>query len=100
MKALDSLVRLAQTGDKDAFGALVKHYQNMAYGVSFSRIDDADLAQDVAQEAFVEAYLSLGKLREPAAFSGWFYRILVKHADRGLRARRWHLWAILKKRVC
>lgn len=88
MNALDSLVRSAQQGDKDAFGVLVRHYQNMAYGVSYARVDDPDVAQDVAQEAFVDAYLSLDKLREPAAFSGWFYRILVKYADRVLRARR------------
>ena len=88
MIALDSLVRSAQRGDKSAFGVLVRHYQNMAYGVSYARVDDPDVAQDVAQEAFVDAYLSLDKLRELAAFSGWFYRILVKHADRVLRARR------------
>jgi len=88
MKTLDALVCAAQQGDKEAFGTLVRHYQNMAYGVAYARIDDPHLAQDVAQEAFVDAYLSLDKLREPAAFSAWFYRILIKHADRVLRSKR------------
>jgi len=49
---------------------------------------DSGLAQDVAQEAFIDAYLSLGKLREPAAFPGWFRRIVLKQIDRVQRRRR------------
>jgi F-type H+/Na+-transporting ATPase subunit beta len=48
---------------------------------------DSGLAQDAAQEAFLEAYLNLPKLREPAAFPGWFRRILIKHGDRQLRGK-------------
>jgi RNA polymerase sigma factor (sigma-70 family) len=39
-------------------------------------------AEDAAQEAFFEAYRTLPKLREPAAFAGWFRRIVFKHCDR------------------
>jgi hypothetical protein len=40
------------------------------------------LAQDAAQQVFIDAYLSLHKLLEPAAFPGWFRRIFIKHGDR------------------
>jgi RNA polymerase sigma factor (sigma-70 family) len=54
----------------------------MAVGYSYSMLHDFHLAEDAAQEAFFEAYRSLPKLREPAAFAGWFRRIVFKHCDR------------------
>src|SRR5262249_32598801 len=46
------------------------------------------LAEDVAQESFVEAYRALAALREPAAFAAWFRRIVFKHCDRVSRRKR------------
>lgn len=82
------LVVAAQTGDHDAFEAIVARFQNMAYAGAYAMTGDSCLAQDVAQEAFIDAYLSLGKLQEPAAFPGWFRRILIKHSDRQTRGKR------------
>ena len=59
----------------------------MAYATAYAMLHDAGLAQDAAQEALIDAYLSLANLREPAAFPGWFRRIIVKHADRQSRRR-------------
>jgi RNA polymerase sigma factor (sigma-70 family) len=50
-------------------------------------IEDAHLAEDVAQEAFLEAYLTVSKLREPAAFASWLRRIILKQADRLTRGK-------------
>ncbi|MCC6639858.1 MAG: RNA polymerase sigma factor [Deltaproteobacteria bacterium] len=47
---------------------------------------DGAAAEDVAQEAFVRAYRALGRFREEALLSTWFYRILVNEAR---RYRRW-----------
>src|SRR5262245_23580081 len=88
MDDLKTLVLAAQRGDLDAFGRVVERFQKMAYAVAYATVGDAHLAQDVAQEAFIEAYLSLGKLREPAAFPGWFRRILIKQSDRQVRGKR------------
>jgi RNA polymerase sigma factor (sigma-70 family) len=59
----------------------------MAYGCSYSILGDFVLAQDAAQEAFIEAYRDLPKLRQPAAFPGWFRRIVFKHCDRLTRGK-------------
>ena len=82
MDALESLVTRARDGDADAFGVLVRRLQDMAVGYSFSILHDFHLAEDAAQEAFFEAYRTLSKLREPAAFAGWFRRIVFKQCDR------------------
>src|SRR5690349_1633779 len=87
MDELTALVIAAQAGDLDAFGQVVERFQRMAYAVAYTMLGDAHLAEDVAQEAFIEAYICLPKLREPAAFPGWFRRIVHKRGDRLVRGK-------------
>jgi RNA polymerase sigma factor (sigma-70 family) len=84
---MTSLVAAAQAGDLDAFGRIVERFQRMAHAVAYAMLGDAHLAEDAAQEAFIEAFLCLPKLREPAAFPGWFRRIVVKRGDRLIRGK-------------
>ena len=88
MEELTSLVTRARAGDLDAYGEIVRRFQDMGYGYAYSILNDFHLAEDVAQEAFIEAYRCLGNLREPAAFPGWFRRIVLKHCDRLTRGKR------------
>ncbi len=87
MEKLESLVTAARAGDLDAYGRIVRRFQDMGYGYAYSILGDFHLAEDAAQEAFIEAYQCLGNLREAAAFPGWFRRIVFKHCDR-LRRRK------------
>ena len=82
MDALDDVVIRARDGDADAFAIVVRRFQDMAVGYGYSMLHDFQLAEDAAQEAFFEAYRTLPKLREPAAFAGWFRRIVFKQCDR------------------
>src|SRR5450432_1765322 len=79
-------VKAAQTGNREAFSRLVARFQGMVVGYAFSWV--GDLAEDVAQDAFVEAFLRLHQLREPSAFPGWLRRIVRKHCDRCTRRKR------------
>jgi len=88
VKELRDWVAAAQGGDKEAFSEVVKRCQDMAYGLAYAMLGDTGLAQDAAQEAFIAAYLDLASLREPAAFPGWFRRVVIKHSDRERRSRR------------
>src|SRR5262249_35695801 len=87
MTKLPALIRAAQDGDKDAFGQVVRRFQDMAYASAYATVGDACLAQDIAQEAFLDAYLNLSKLRDPAAFPGWFRRIVLGHSNRQRRSQ-------------
>ena len=82
MDALNDVVARAREGDADAFAVVVRRFQDMAVGYGYSMLHDFQLAEDAAQEAFFEAYRTLPKLREPAAFAGWFRRIVFKQCDR------------------
>ena len=73
---------------REAFGELVIRFQDMAFGCAFAVLGDAYLAQDTAQEAFVVAWQKLAQLREPAAFPGWFKRIVLTQCNRLLRCKR------------
>ncbi|MHC4982231.1 MAG: RNA polymerase sigma factor [Planctomycetota bacterium] len=79
------LVRQALAGQREAFADLVRKYQDYAYGTAIAMVSDFDLARDVVQEAFLQAYRSLRKLREPARFSGWLHGIVKNTARRALR---------------
>lgn len=85
MTELRLLVEAAQAGDRTAFGEIVTRFQDMAFAGAYALLGDVQAAQDAAQEAFWEAYRNLAKLREPAAFPGWFQRIVVGRAYRELR---------------
>ena len=88
MKDLGSLVTQAQAGDLQAYGEIVRRFQDMAYGYACAVLGDFHLAEDVAQEAFIEAYRCLSSLREPAAFAGWLRRIVFKQCDRLTRRKQ------------
>ena len=81
-------VRAAQAGSVQAFAELVRSFQDLAVGYATSILCDHHLAEDAAQEAFVEAHRALPSLREPAAFVAWLRTIIVKHCDRMTRRRR------------
>jgi len=87
-KRITSLVRAAQAGDDLAFAELVRAYQDIAVAYATSILGDFHLAEDAAQEAFVEAYRELKSLREAAAFGAWFRTIIFKHCDRMTRRKR------------
>jgi len=68
--------------DEDAFGELVRRYQDRVFRLVVSILGQefsAD-AEDVAQEVFVRAHHALGAYRGDAAFGTWLYRIAFNHA--------------------
>lgn len=94
MQDVATLVMQARAAELDrdkrhaAFGELVNRFQNMAYHLAYGVLEDAYLAQDAAQEAFVAAYQSLEQLRDPQAFPGWLKQIVVTQCHRLLRTKQ------------
>ena len=84
---LPSVVRCAQAGDLAAFEALVVRFQDLAVGYAYARLGDLALAEDVAQEAFLQASRDLPSLRDPAAFPGWFRRLVGRQCGRVVRGK-------------
>jgi RNA polymerase sigma factor (sigma-70 family) len=85
MKELAELVEAAQSGDSGAYDTLFQRFQPMAYATAHRYLGDHYLAQDVVQEAALEAFVHLQELKEPAAFPGWFRQIVFRQCTRVLR---------------
>ena len=71
------LVEKAQSGDQGAFGELVSRHHRDVYLTVYSRILDREAAEDITQEAFLKAMLSLGQLRSAHRFRQWVRRIAI-----------------------
>jgi len=85
MRELSELVEAAQAGDKEAYDALMQRFQQMAYSTAYRYLGDHHLAQDLVQEAAIEAFVHLPQLKEPSAFPGWFRQIVFRQCTRVLR---------------
>lgn len=69
------LIDEALAGNSAAFGQLVTRYQDRLYNTLVHIVGSADEAYDVAQDAFVQAYLKLDSFHRTSAFYTWLYRI-------------------------
>jgi RNA polymerase sigma-70 factor (ECF subfamily) len=77
-------VQRVQRGDIRAFDLLVIKYQRRVERLIGRFVRDTDLVQDLAQEAFIRAYLALPQFRGESAFYTWLYRIAVNTAKKQL----------------
>jgi RNA polymerase sigma-70 factor (ECF subfamily) len=67
-------------GNTAAFGVLVRRYQERLYHSVYRLVENAEDAQDVVQEAFLNAYQSLDGFKGDALFFTWLYRIAMNTA--------------------
>lgn len=85
---LEALIKSAITGDDQAFAEIIRRFQDMAFGYAYTLVKDLHLAEDAAQEAFVEAYYNLKRLKNPAAFPVWLKRIVQFRCNRILGRKK------------
>ena len=78
------LIRRILAGDEEAFTALVRKYQKSVHALAWRKIGDFHIAEEIAQDAFLQAYKNLATLRNPNQFAGWLYVIASN------LCKRWH----------
>ena len=74
--------RALGSNEIDAFADLVERHQDQAIATAYAFLGDRAAAEDATQDAFIEAWLHLTSLREPAAFGGWLRRIVRSQCER------------------
>jgi RNA polymerase sigma-70 factor (ECF subfamily) len=83
-------VALARTGDRAAFGRLIEDHLTAARRVALAAVGQAMDADEAVQDASLAAWTRLHALQDPAAFRGWFMRIVWRKAiDRRRSLRSW-----------
>ena len=84
------LVSRAQMGDQAAFAEIASTSYGRLHSITFGILRDRALAEDAVQQAMLDAWRNLPKLRDPARFEAWLYRLTVNvcYAE-AKRAKRW-----------
>jgi RNA polymerase sigma-70 factor (ECF subfamily) len=80
------LLRKAQGGNLFAFEEIVKRYQRRVYGVAYRIVRRHDVADDVAQEAFIRAHRALPSFDAGRPFGPWICRIAANLAVNHVRS--------------
>ena len=80
------LVERAIEGDTDAYEALVRMYEGIAFRTAYFIARSAADAEEAAQEAFVKAFYSLGRFRREAPFRPWLLKIVANEASNKRRS--------------
>jgi RNA polymerase sigma-70 factor (ECF subfamily) len=73
----EAVLARVRRGDSEAYGELVRRYQDKIYSIACGFVGPGDDALDVTQDVFVRAYSELGKFRGQSSFYTWLYRIAV-----------------------
>ena len=87
MNSEKTLIKLSKEGNKNAFETLVIKYQDKLMGSLNKLFKNPTFSEDIAQEAFIKAYINIGGFKEDSAFFTWLYRIAVNTAKNYLSSK-------------
>ena len=82
------LIDLVLSGDSAAYSVLVRRYQDRLFTALVHIASSRDEAEDVAQEAFIQAFLKLASFERQSSFYTWLYRIAFNTAISRKRRKR------------
>ncbi len=72
-----ALIARCQAGEREAFGVLLNRYRDRVVNLAYQLLRQRDDAEDVAQEAFIQAFTAIHSFRGEAQWFTWLYRITV-----------------------
>lgn len=75
-------------GNINAFSHLVDMYKDRAFNLALKISGNREEAEEIAQDAFLKAYKSLGKFRRHSSFGTWLYRIVYNTSVSLVRTRK------------
>nr|WP_293836164.1 sigma-70 family RNA polymerase sigma factor [uncultured Arsenicibacter sp.] len=82
------LIPRLKKGDEKAFRYLVETYQRRVYNTILALVQNAEEAEDIAQEVFVEVYETISAFRGEAKLSTWLYRIATSNALKAIQKKK------------
>jgi RNA polymerase sigma-70 factor (ECF subfamily) len=83
----EELMLRVQDGDTDCYDVLVERFKVRLFNYLFRLTGSRDDAEEIAQEAFVKAYIHADKYKTIARFSTWLYTIATNLVRNRLRSR-------------
>jgi RNA polymerase sigma-70 factor (ECF subfamily) len=83
----EELMLRVQSGDTDCYDVLVERYKVRLFNYLLRLTSSRDDAEEIAQEAFVKAYIHAEKYKTIAKFSTWLYTIATNLVRNRVRSR-------------
>lgn len=93
------LVIKARAGDRESFDRLFIKYIKYIYNYIYRLIGDRAVAEELAQETFVKAYINIWRFKPNARFISWLYKIAGNLAKNELRSRGYRAEVSLDKSI-
>lgn len=85
---IETALRQAAGGDHQAFAEIVREHQAMIYSIGWHFLSDRSLAEDLAQEVFLELYHKISGIESSAHLAHWLRRVAVHRCiDQGRRKK-------------
>ncbi|QDP38927.1 RNA polymerase sigma factor SigW [Radiobacillus deserti] len=81
-------IKQVKKGDHAAFEDVVTFYQNKVYQICFRMIGNKHEAEDLAQEAFIRAFVNIQSFDSTKKFSTWLYRIATNVSIDRIRKKK------------
>lgn len=76
------LIQQSRDGDQSAYGQIVRRYQSLVCSVAYNRCGDLATSEDLAQDAFIQAWEKLADLNDVTKFKAWICTIVRNMANR------------------
>jgi RNA polymerase sigma-70 factor (ECF subfamily) len=74
------IIDLVRDGKIDAFSEIIEHYQSTIIRYLYRLTGDSEMARDLAQDTFIQAYKGIIKTTAEISFKAWLYRIATNNA--------------------
>lgn len=87
----DELVERCKLGDTAGYETLYRQYSKAMYNTSLRIVNNTGDAEDVLQEAFLDAFRSLKDFQYHSTFGAWLKRIVINKSINLLRKRKMNL---------
>ncbi len=69
------LIHSTLSGNDEAFSTLVRNHQKSIHALAWRKVGDFQIAEEITQDTFLQAYRNLAQLKNPNQFAGWIYVI-------------------------
>ncbi len=82
------LINSILSGDNTAFTTLVQKYQKSVHTIAWQRVKDYHIAEEIAQDVFLQVYDKLSTLKDPDKFERWLYVITKRRCTNWLQREK------------
>ena len=88
------LIHNVLSGDENSFSVLVKRYQKGVHALAWRKLGDYHIAEEITQDAFLQAHRKLASLKNPSQFPGWLYVIADRLCRSWFRKRKLNMQSL------